>query len=145
MINRYVTDLYLLPKKFVENTGPVLDRYIKEYSFPQTGTRDNTSYNAVLEFIDQLDEFTEGTIELFNEHKIHSDKSKAYQRKVSELNEKCSGRIISEYAIDYIELTPELKELHGGLKRIKQRADNMVEKLEKLELRWESIRVKVRA
>jgi hypothetical protein len=143
MINRYVADLYVLPKKFVENTGPSLDKFIKEYSFPENGNRTNGSFDTVLEFINQLDEFTEKTMDLFEEHKQHSDRSKAYQKKVTELNQKNSGRIISEYAVDFIELTPELTTLHKDLKRIKEKADAMVERLEKLELRWENVRVKV--
>ncbi|MDB5281763.1 MAG: hypothetical protein JWO06_838 [Bacteroidota bacterium] len=143
MINRYVADLYVLPKKLVENTGPALDKYITEYSFPQTEGRNTTPYTAVLEFISQLDEFTAGTYDLYKEHQNHNNKSKAYLKKVEELNEKCMGRIISEYAVDYIQLTPELTELHEGLKKIKVRADEMVERLERLELRWENVRIKV--
>jgi regulatory protein YycH of two-component signal transduction system YycFG len=145
LVNRYVGDLYKLPKQFIETTGPSLDKYIKDYSFPANGERDNVSFKAVMDFINQLDEFTEDTVVLFNEHKTHTDKSRAYLRKVEHLNEKSSGRIVSEYAIDYIELTPELTELQKGLKHIKTRADEMVEKLERLELRWADIRVKLRA
>ena len=143
MINKYVADLYLLPKKFIDNTGPALDRYIQEYSFPEGNGRNTTSFNTVLEFINQLDDFTQGTMELFNEHKRHSDRSRAYLQKVAEINEKNMGKIISEYAIEYVELTPELNSLHSELKNLKNKADAMVDRLERLELRWESLRVKV--
>ena len=39
MVDSYVRDLYVLPKKFVESTGPVLDKYIKEYSFEGSGRK----------------------------------------------------------------------------------------------------------
>ncbi|HWB64187.1 MAG TPA: hypothetical protein VG603_11790 [Chitinophagales bacterium] len=145
MVNDYVTDLYLLPKKFIDNTGPALDIYIKNYSFASSESRDNNSYQSVIDFISQLDDFTAGTMELFSEHKTHCDRSKAYLRKVLELNERNAGKIVSEYAVDYIELTPELRQLHNELKKIKEKADDMVDKLDRLELRWENIRVKVRA
>jgi phage gp36-like protein len=146
-INKYVTELYMLPKKFVDNTGPALDRYIKNYYFPENSVSDNSnnSFSTVVDFINQLDDFTQGTIELFTEHKMHSDRSKAYMQRVSQLKEKNYGKIVSEYAVDYIELTPELTSLHKDLGKLKARADEMVNRLEKLELRWESIRVRIRA
>jgi hypothetical protein len=36
-------------------------------------------------------------------------------------------------------------ELQRGLKQIKTQADEMVDKLERLELRWDSLKVKVSA
>ena len=84
-------------------------------------------------------------MKLFNDHKHHSDKSKAYLQKVEELKEKTTGKIVSEYAVDFIELTPELNELHKGLKSIKAQADEMVNRLERLELRWDRLKVKVSA
>jgi hypothetical protein len=144
LLNSYVSDLYVLPKKFVENTGPALDRYIKDYSFDNDGKKNATSYDVVLDFIEQLDDFTENTMKLFNQHKLHNDRSKAYLRKVDELNQKAIGKIVSEYAVDFIELTPELTQLQNGLKQIKVQADEMVDKLERLELRWDSLKVNVR-
>jgi hypothetical protein len=144
LISKYVQDLYILPKNFVDTTGPVLDRYIKEYNFNVAGPQ-TTSLDTVVEFIDQLDEFTEKTLTLFKQHKVHADKSKAYLTKVAQLNDKCMGKIVSEYAVEYVELTPELMKLNDELRTIKARADEMVERLEKLELRWESLRAKVHA
>ncbi len=144
IVNKYVADLYLLPKKFIDNTGPVLDRFIKNYSFGES-TTGVSQFESVVDFIDQLDDFTGKTMELFNEHKSHNDRSKEYLKKVSELSEKNSGRIISEYAVDFIELTPELVKLNNDLKKIKDHADRMVTKLSNLEMRWENIRTEVRA
>ena len=145
LLNSYVSDLYFLTKQFIENTGTALDKYIKEYSFEDEGQKNKTPYDVVLDFIDQLDDFTENTVKLYNEHKMHTNKSKAYLKKVEELNQRTMGRMVSEYAIDFIELTPELTELQKGLKHIKAHADEMVDMLERLELRWDSLKVKVRA
>jgi len=143
IVNRCVSDLYMLPKKLVENTGPMLDQYVKEYSIK--GSNADSSLEVIIDFINQLDEFTQSTVELLNEHKQHAEKSKEYLKKVAELNEKCSGRMVSEYAVDYVELTPELTELNNGLKGIKSKADEMVNKLHSLEMKWEDIRMEVRA
>ena len=145
LLNSYVSDLYVLPNKLVQNTGPALDKYIKDYSFNDEGKRNTTPFDVVVDFINQLDDFTENTMRLFNEHKLHSDRSKAYLKKVEELSEKTRGKIVSEYAVDFIELTPELTDLQKGLKQIKIKADEMVDSLERLELRWDNLRVKVRA
>lgn len=145
MVDSYVRDLYVLPKKFVENTAPAINRYIKEYSFPEGEARNTTPFYAVLDFIEQLDDFTENTQNLYNEHKMHTERSKTYLRKVKRLSQKAAGKPVSTYAADFIELTPELSDLNKGLKRIKQQADEMVDMLEQLELRWDSLRVKVRA
>jgi len=145
MVDSYVRDLYVLPKQFIETTGPALDKYIKEYTFRDEKGRSTTPYEAVLDFIDQLDDFTENTVNLYEEHKQHAERSKRYLSKVEWMVRKSSGKIISEYAIDFVSLTPELKELNKGLKQIKNQADEMVEMLEKLELRWEGLCMQVRA
>ena len=68
LVNNYVSDLYVLPKNFVDTTGPVLDKYIKEYSFDDNGQQP-TSFENVLEFIEQLDDFTAKTVDLYEQHK----------------------------------------------------------------------------
>jgi len=145
LVDHYVKDLYLLPKRLVENTAPALDKYIKEYSFPDGRAKNTTSFDVVLDFIDQLDDFTENTVHLFEEHKLHADRSKAYLKRVENLKRKSTGKGVREYATKFVELTPELTELHNGLKHLKVQADEMVDKLEKLELRWNILRVNVSA
>jgi len=145
LVDSYVRDLYVLPKKFVESTAPALDRYIKEYSFPEGKSKNTTPYEAVLDFIDQLDNFTEDTCALYEQHKQHSEKSRKYLSKVDWISRKSKDKIVKECAGEFIGLTSELNELNKGLKQIKVQADEMVEKLERLELRWEDLRMEVRA
>jgi len=145
LVDSYVRDLYVLPEKFVESTGPALDRYIKNYSFPDGEKRNVTPYDAVLDFIEQLDSFTENTFALYEEHKVLNEKSNKYLKKVEWMARKSKGKVVMEYAGDFVGLTPELVELNKGLKQIKARADEMVDMLEKLELRWEGLRMEVRA
>ena len=143
MVNQYVSELYLLPKKLMDNTAEELNRYISDYKFRKGEKTNDGSYKTIVDFINQMDEFTEETQELYFIHKKHSDKSRMYLKKVEELNEKSEGKIISEYAVEYIGLTNELTQLHESLKKIKSKADEMVDKLERLELRWVNIRQKV--
>jgi hypothetical protein len=145
LVDHYVKDLYLLPKRLVENTAPALDKYIKEYSFPDGRAKNTTSFDVVLDFIDQLDDFTENTVHLFEEHKRHAKRSNTYLKKVEMLKRKNAGKETRECATKFVELTPELTELHNGLKNIKAQADEMVDKLEGLELRWNILRVNVSA
>ena len=63
--------------------------------------------------------------------------------KVANLKDSVAGKIVSEYAVEFVELTPELSKLSSELKQIKEKADDMVSRLEKLELRWAHLRVKV--
>lgn len=145
MVNQYVSELYLLPKKLMDNTAEELNRYISDYKFRKGEKLNDSSYKTILDFIHQMDEFAEETQELYQMHKKHNDKSKVYLKRVEELNQKNAGRIVSEYAVEYISLTNELTTLHESLKKIKSKADEMVDKLERLELRWVNIRQKVRA
>jgi hypothetical protein len=48
-----------------------------------------------------------------------------------------------DFALDYIQLTPQLHKLNNGLTQIKLNADNMADKLALLELRWERIKRKM--
>jgi hypothetical protein len=145
LVDSYVRDLYVLPKKFVESTGPALDHYIKIYSFPDGKRKNVTPYDAVLDFIEQLDDFTENTMALYKGHKAHSEKSQRYLKKVEWMARKSKGKGLQEYAGDFVGLTSELSELNKGLKQIKVQADEMVDMLEQLELKWEGLRMEVRA
>jgi hypothetical protein len=141
MINEYVAELYRLPKRLVEDAGNALDNFCTEDQIPQADLKVKRSCAVVIDFMDQLDEFTVHTITLFNEHKHHVDETRRYIRKVSALQNKGLGKTEREEKEAYKELTAELNKLLSGLKKIKQSADEMVTRLEKLELRWERIKV----
>lgn len=139
-INQYILDLYNRPKQFIEETGPPLDRFLREYTLPGAPRSAGVSTGAILEFIGQIDEFSCQTAGLFNEHKAHVDQCTKYMQKASQLKtiEKHgpANRVVSELT----DLTPELISVHEGLKQIKQKADSMAEKLEKLEARWGDVK-----
>ena len=131
-INEYILDLYNRPMQFIEETGPPLDRFLREYTLPGAPRPADMPTGAILEFIGQIDEFTGQTVSLFDEHKAHVDECAKYMQKVSVL--KNNTKSISQEEVEG--LTPQLISVHEGLKRIKEKADYMTGKLEKLESRW---------
>lgn len=143
MINEYVAELYQLPKKLVEDAGNVLDTFCCEDSKPSASIKVERSCRVVIDFMDQLDDFTVNTIQLFNEHKKHVDETRKYIRKVSALQTKYKESNSINVIEECNHLTEELNNLLKGLRLIKEKADEMVSRLEKLELRWESIKVKM--
>ena len=143
MINEYVAELYRLPKKLVEDAGSALDTFCCEDSMPLTNIKIEKSCKVVIDFMDQLDEFTVQTIQLFNEHKKHVNATRTYIRKVYAMQTKFGRNNTSTEMQVYNELTLELDKLLNGLREIKEKADDMVSRLEKLELRWENIKVKM--
>ncbi|MBL0309447.1 MAG: hypothetical protein IPP77_07185 [Bacteroidetes bacterium] len=88
MVNQYVSELYLLPKKLMDNTAEELNRFVTDYKFKKDEKISDGSYKTVLDFIQQMDEFAEETQDLYQMHKKHNDKSRVYLDKVEELNQK---------------------------------------------------------
>ncbi len=143
MINEYVAELYQLPKKLVEDAGSALDTFCSEDSKSATNIKVEKSCRVVIDFMDQLDEFTLQTIQLFNEHKQHVDATRIYIRNVYAIQAKSGLDNTSKEMQTYNELALELNKLLEGLREIKVKADEMIGRLEKLELRWENIKVKM--
>lgn len=139
-INQYVLDLYMRPRQFMDETGPSLDRFLREYTMPGVPRVAEVPTSSVLEFIGQIDEFSAQTVRLFDEHKAHVDMCAKYMQKVSRLKEKSEVKDEQEVMPDFTELTPELVKVHEGLKKIKEKADSMAERLEALQNRWVGIK-----
>lgn len=142
-VNQYVISLYTLPKHFIDETGPLLDRFVREYSIPGSPRNHDLSTRAILDFVGQVDAFTLNTVELFDLHRTHVDNCSAYMKVVHELETKHTNSTLTECATDYVRLTPQLQVLQNGLTEIKLKADNMVRRLDTLEKRWEKIKPRV--
>ncbi|MES2619945.1 MAG: hypothetical protein V4615_03765, partial [Bacteroidota bacterium] len=143
MINEYVAELYHLPEKLVEDAGQTLESMCCEKSKPLSDLKMHRSCQVVIDFMDQLDDFTVHTIKLFGQHKKHVEATRVYIRRVSALKTKHKGSNSVKELEDYNKLMPELDNLLNGLKLIKESADNMIARLDKLDLRWQTIKVKV--
>lgn len=137
LINEYVTDLYLLPKQFADDAGRVMNAISNQYAIPQSPEDSSEALRGVLDFVKQLDGLTLHTVNLFNEHKLHIDKTEVYMRAVEALED--AGEEISD--LEYSELAAEVSELMLGLKSIKEKADRTIEWLDQLEAKWEVLKV----
>ena len=135
-INQYVLEIYNRPKQFIEETSAPLDRFLREYTLPGVPRKAEVPTHAVLDFISAVDDFTNQTVGLFNEHKAHVDMCSNYMQKVSLLKEIEQGKHDEEVKLNYLELAPELVQVHEGLKKIKVKADSMAERLDTLQNRW---------
>ncbi len=138
-VNQYLLELYVRPKQFIDETGPPLDRFLREYTIPGLPRQNAVPTRAVLEFIGQIDEFSAQTSGLFDEHKAYVEECSKFMERASILKlpaEESNTEIIS----DYTELTPELIRVHQGLIKIKEKADFMAERLQNLQNRWSGIK-----
>ena len=82
LVNEYIAELYQLPRKFVEEAEPAMERYMKEYGIPRSAPRKNVlSCPDVQAFIEQLDDLTVDVLLLFKQHKSHFGKSAIYMKK----------------------------------------------------------------
>ena len=139
-INQYLLQLYHRPKQFIAETGAPLDRFLREYTLPGAPRSTEVPTSAILEFIGQIDEFANSTVGLFDEHKAHVDQCAQYLLKVSQLKSVEMHGPTSQVAADLTDLTPELITVHEGVRKIKQKADSMKERLDKLENRWTTVK-----
>ena len=141
VVNQYVIKLYARPRKFILETGPMLDQFIREQSMPGTPGSRSFPADAMMEFIGFVDDFTIETIELFNEHKSHVNDCKNYMKKTSELQAGEDGKYAT--MADYAQLTLEVIGLNKGLTRIKEKADKIIQRLDALETTWNIIKLKI--
>ena len=135
-VNQYVLELYVRPKQFIEETSAPLDRFLREYTLPGVPRQAEVPTQTVLDFINQIDEFTTQTVSLFNEHKTHVAMCTQYMHKVSLLKEIEHDKVEEEVRLNYLELAPELMQVREGLTKIKEKADWMAERLNNLQNRW---------
>jgi len=138
-INQYVLELYSRPKQFINETGPTLDRFLREYTLPGAPRPADLPTGVILDFIGQIDEFTTETTVLFEEHKTHVGQCARYMEKVTTMKNETNYNM-EKITPEMTDITSELVYVHEGLKRIKEKADCMAEKLEKLENRWATMK-----
>ena len=139
MVNDYVTELYKLPKRFLEETEGTMNYLSSRQFAPKAPSANDQSMRVVVSFMDQLDEFTVNTIDLFNQHMKHIDATEVYLKKAMVLDNASPAVLSAPDAAVYTALIPEVERLLSGLKLIKERADDTLDWLEELEIDWENI------
>lgn len=144
MVNEYVTELYKLPKQFLDETEGTINLLTQKHFTPKSPSANDKSLRIVLDFIDQLDAFTMHTIALFNEHSNHIDQAEVYMRKAVKVQAAVNHKNVGLLATEYNRLIPEVNQLLEGLKTIKIKADETLVWLEQLETEWEVLQQKVK-
>jgi len=144
MVNEYVTELYKLPKRFLDETQGTMNLISSKQYAPKAPSSSDSSMRVVVDFMNQLDEFTVHTIDLFNKHMEHIDKTELYMKIAMALETKVAGKDLTLFTGEYSKITEQVNQLMYGLKQIKERADETLEWLEQLELQWEDVQIKVK-
>ncbi len=139
-VNHRVINLYTKPRNFILETGPAIDNFLKTYSMPGQPCSMDEQRRGMLQFINQIDDFTNATMYLFELHKIHVGRSAVYMDAMAVLDASHNGQLTEHKISEYISLTPQLVELHNGLRELSARAENMKGRLHTLQLRWNDLR-----
>jgi hypothetical protein len=139
-VNHRVINLYSRPRNFIMETGPVIDQFLKTYAIPGQPCSQDMQRRDMLQFINQMDDFTNATMYLFELHKVHVARCSIYMDTIANLDAGNNGRLTERKMDAYISLTPQLIELHNGLRELSARAENMKGRLQTLQLRWNDLR-----
>lgn len=137
-------EIYPLPKKFIEQTAPAVDKYLKEFSKPSTGNDNYFVFQAIMGFMQQFDDFALMTNKIFTDYKVSADNYKEHEQRIIQLLQENTEDMVNESAKSYQELTPELIELSNRLKSVKERSEEMVKRLERIETRWNKIKSRIK-
>lgn len=141
-ISKQITDLYQLPKNFMEENEKEIQRCMSKQAQNGVPHHVELSYNGIRDFLFIVEDFKLQTMELFFEHRVHIDKCTVYVMKVAELQTKHKDEAIGKFADEYVDLIPQLNELLLGLETLLAKAEAMVTRLETIETRWERINSK---
>jgi hypothetical protein len=141
-ISRQITELYQLPKKFMENNQKAIQGCVAERNPNGVPHHVDMSPIGIRDFLFIIEDFKLQTMELFFEHRMHIDKCTMYVMQVNELKAKNTGKDISETKEDYVQLIPQLLEMRAGLNGLLGKAVAMAAHLETIEARWTRINSK---
>jgi hypothetical protein len=142
-ISRQITELYQLPKKFMEENEKAIQTCVAERHPDGTPHHVELSPIGIRDFLFIVEDFKLQTMELFFEHRVHIDKCTVYVMKVNELKAKGKAVDFSETQEEYVQLIPQLEELRSGLNRLLEKAIAMGSRLEAIEARWNKINSQV--
>lgn len=139
-ISRQITDLYLLPKKFMEENEKAIQLCLKNRKQETVPHHAELSPFGIRDFLFTVEDFKLQTMELFFEHRLHIDKCTVYVLKVTELQDKFRSKNTPEYEEEFVKLIPQVEELRAGLNNLLVKAKQMAKQLEVIQLRWNKIK-----
>ena len=143
-VSRHFEQIYPLPTRFIEQTAPAVDKYLREFSNPGAHNGNYFVFQAIMGFMQPFDDFALMTNKLFSDYKNNLDEYKSYTQKLAGLPNVNHTAMTDESAQRYEALTPELLELSNRMKAVKERSDEMVKRLEKIETRWNKIKTRLK-
>lgn len=134
-VSTHVTQLYQLPKQFIEQNAMEMDEYMNQSSIPGPPDSVDSSAIAVKEFIYRIEDFKLQIMSLFFEHRSLIEKCTVYMKKTHEMK--------ANFAPDekFSDLIPELTALRFGLKCIEEKAGSMAASLKNIESKWNNIKI----
>ena len=141
-ISRQITELYQLPKRFMETNEKAIQACVAERHPDGVPHHAELSPIGIRDFLFIVEDFKLQTMELFFEHRVHIDQCTIYVMKVNELKAQNQGKDISETNEAYVQLIPQVEELRFGLSKLLEKAVAMANQLETLETRWNRINSK---
>lgn len=143
-VNHHFEELYPLPKQFIEQTAPIVDMYLKRFSKP--GASDDLFvFQALMGFLTQFDDFALMANQVFMEYDENARVCKEYLEKISKIEELPSDDILHDAGKEFANLAPSVNDIRQRMGQLKNRSEEMVKKLEKIETRWNKIKTKIRA
>ncbi len=141
-LNKSILQFYLAPKNFFKKAGPLLDKFVTR--FPVKGKKtDKKSLKTVVKFMDELDEFTQKTIELYEDHMVYSAESGSYFERVKALSEKYKDNP-ALFTREFAQLTPEYIVLQNDLGQIREKAVEVSAMMKELDEKWKELSLKIK-
>ena len=137
-INSEMRALYAMPHKFIEKNASAIDQYLEEAKIPGAPESFNRTLHGVREFVNPLEDFKYQTMQLFFEHRAHTDKCADYLQKSQELRAKSLDNSI-DLSNGNDSLMDELSALRVGLNCIREKAGAMTSQLGDIEGKWSVI------
>src|SRR5690554_6802618 len=95
-ISKQITDLYQLPKDFMEENERAIHDCLSTRKPNDAPHHAESSYNGTRDFLFIVEDFKLQTMELFFEHRVHIDKCTIYVMKVAELKAQQKANGLSE-------------------------------------------------
>jgi hypothetical protein len=138
-LHKHMLDFYPLPKKFIEETGPRIENYVRNYSIKEVNAKKNLSVEMIFYFSGSFSQFAAETVKLFDDYRLLYDESGMYMKRLFKLKESNPGQNPAGSAEEYIEMIPGLNALVGGLKSVEEKVCETEKKLAQLEAEWQSI------
>lgn len=142
-VNSQYKELFPLPKQFIEQTAPVVDQYLQRFSKP--GASDDLFvFQALMGFLTQFDDFALMANQVFSEYDENAKICKEYLDKIAMLEQLPSETSLTESNKKLAELAPSVGDIRNRLSTLKNRSDEMVKNLERIETRWNKIKTRIK-